>query len=231
MADRRFPLLLPVTLLGLMPLPAQTDKPKPGISQELAEAREKVISDVRYELSFELEKGMTAVKGRCEAHFVLPAKVPGPIVIDFAGESIRGILVNGEGRAHVRQVHNHLVLPESALQPGKNVFEAEFTSKVAPTGTPLTVYKDKTDGKEYYYTLVVPADAHRLFPCFDQPGLKAVYSLRVEAPADWVVVANGTMLDPGSFQDTRPLSTYLFAFAAGPFHEIRCEEPIVLGNT
>jgi len=219
-----------------VPLVSQAAEPQAGISQALAEQREKVIKDVRYELSFTLGKGMKAVSGSCRLHFTLPAKVPGPIVIDFAGESIKGLLVNGEGRAHVRQVHNHLVLPKSSLQPGKNVFEAEFTSKVAPTGTPLTVYRDKMDGKEYYYTLVVPADAHRLFPCFDQPGLKGVYSLTLEAPEGWAVIANGQQLDadtkPGRhvFQATKPLSTYLFAFAAGPFYEIKAEKPIALGD-
>jgi aminopeptidase N len=234
----RLALLSPLILLMNAPLCPQTAEPAAGISQELAEAREKVIRDVRYELSFKLEKGMKVVQGRCKAHFTLPARVSKPIVIDFAGESIKGIVINGEGRTHVRQVHNHLVIPKSALQSGKNVFEAEFTSKVAATGTPLTVYKDKTDGKEYYYTLVVPADAHRLFPCFDQPGLKAVYALQLQAPKDWVVVANGAgkpasrkpIGDARSFEDTRPLSTYLFAFAAGPFVETKCNEPIVLGD-
>ena len=228
--------LLPLTLLMSAPLPCQTAEPQAGISQALAEQREKVIKDVRYELSFTLGKGMQTVSGRCKVHFTLPAKVSGPIVIDFAGESIKGLLINGEGRAHVRQVHNHLVLPKSSLQPGKNVFEVEFTSKVAPTGTPLTVYRDRVDGKEYYYTLVVPADAHRLFPCFDQPGLKAVYALALDAPKGWAVIANGQQRDTGSnptrhlFQATKPLSTYLFAFAAGPFHEIKDKEPIVLGD-
>jgi len=39
----------------------------------------------------------------------------------------------------------------------------------APTGTPLSVYRDQIDGSEYYYTLVVPADTHRLIPCFGSP--------------------------------------------------------------
>lgn len=217
-------------LLMSAPLLAQSHEPEAGISQALAEQREAILEDVRYELSFTLLKGMKAVGGRCKVHFTLPAKVPGPVVIDFDGESIKGLRINGEGRAHVQQVHNHLVLPQSALKPGKNVFEAEFTSKVAPTGTPLTVYRDKTDGKEYYYTLVVPADAHRLFPCFDQPGLKGVYSLELDAPKEWAVIANGPQVGTSRFQATKPLSTYLFAFAAGPFHEIKEREGIVLGD-
>ena len=55
----------------------------------------------------------------------------------------------------------------------------------------MTRYVDATDGAEYLYSLLVPADAHQLFPCFDQPDIKARLSLELELPAAWVAVANG----------------------------------------
>jgi aminopeptidase N len=78
------------------------------------------------------------------------------------------------------------------------------------------------------YTLFVPARAHLAFPCFDQPDLKARYTLSVTVPAAWQVAANGRQTgeqdapsQPGfvthRFAETKPLSTYLFAFAAGRF--------------
>ena len=57
-------------------------------------------------------------------------------------------------------------------------------------------YKDKEDNTEYIYTESEPYSAHRWFPCFDQPDLKAVLELVVLASEGWTVVANaaGKML-------------------------------------
>ena len=84
---------------------------------------------------------------------------------------------------------------------------------------------DPQGDEAFYYTLVVPADAHRLFPCFDQPDLKASFALSLEVPQGWTAVANGELegspallgneLLRFTFQKSAPISTYLFAFAAG----------------
>ena len=80
--------------------------------------------------------------------------------------------------------------------------------------------------EEFLYTLFVPARARLTFPCFDQPDLKARYTLTLEVPADWQAVANGaeagrSRMDGGrsriQFAETPPLPTYLFAFVAGRF--------------
>ena len=71
----------------------------------------------------------------------------------------------------------------------------------------------------------MPADANQLFPCFDQPDLKARVSFTLAAPVSWKTLANGaeSRADTAGptathhFNETRPLSTYLIAFAAGPW--------------
>ena len=98
------------------------------------------------------------------------------------------------------------------------------------------------------YTLFVPSDASTAFPCFDQPDLKARFTLKVTAPQDWKVVSNtgGVVLHefdetPGglpqsppkgtlwhSFPETEPLSTYQFAFAAGPFEELEVRREVLM---
>ena len=78
---------------------------------------------------------------------------------------------------------------------------------------------------EFLYTLFVPARAHLTFPCFDQPDLKARWTLGLDVPAGWQAVANGAETARSeadgrvrlAFAETEPLSTYLFAFAAGRF--------------
>jgi aminopeptidase N len=76
----------------------------------------------------------------------------------------------------------------------------------------------------------VPADAHRLYPCFDQPDLKATFALELDLPDDWIAVANGAELarTPSAsgrrqwtFAETAPLPTYLMAFACGSFELVQ----------
>jgi aminopeptidase N len=83
---------------------------------------------------------------------------------------------------------------------------------------------DAVDNADYLYTLLVPADANQLFPCFDQPDLKARVSLSLTTPRGWTAVANGrvTHVDSAAaltfrFAESEPISTYLVAFAAGPW--------------
>ena len=78
---------------------------------------------------------------------------------------------------------------------------------------------------DFLYSLFVPARAHLAFPCFDQPDLKARYTLELAVPADWEAVANGAELSRDTsgdrtrirYGETQPIPTYLFAFAAGQF--------------
>ena len=61
---------------------------------------------------------------------------------------------------------------------------------VAPAGKAITRYEDKDDGSEYIYTLFVPMDASMAFPCFDQPDLKARFTLSLNAPSNWTLISN-----------------------------------------
>jgi aminopeptidase N len=144
--------------------------------------------------------------------------------------------------ATLRAVHDHVVLPAASLARGGNVVTATFRSRVAATGTPLTVYTDPADGKQYWYTLVVPADAHRLYPCFDQPDLKARFTWTLELPDDWTAIANtarvpvdadvrGSSGTVWRFAPTKPLPTYLAAFACGPFATLEAPPPQAPGIT
>jgi puromycin-sensitive aminopeptidase len=67
--------------------------------------------------------------------------------------------------------------------------------------------------------------ARRAFPCFDEPAMKAVFSLTVVVPEEQVVVANTAEVarEPAGdgrtrvrFADTIPMSTYLVAVVVGP---------------
>ncbi|GAA3958971.1 aminopeptidase N [Gordonia caeni] len=94
------------------------------------------------------------------------------------------------------------------------------------TGEGLHRFVDPADGAVYLYSQFETADAKRMFACFDQPDLKATYSLRVIAPTGWQVISNGaeTEAAPAAggavehvFATTEVMSTYLVALIAGPY--------------
>jgi aminopeptidase N len=78
---------------------------------------------------------------------------------------------------------------------------------------------------EFLHTLFVPDRARTAFPCFDQPDIKARYTLSLTVPPGWTAVGNAPLVAVDTvatgvqyrFRETAPLPTYLFAFAAGRF--------------
>lgn len=109
----------------------------------------------------------------------------------------------------------HIVIPADRLVRGRNVVRFEFRAG--------DVALNRQD--EFLYSLFVPARASSTFPCLDQPDLKARWRLSLEVPDGWVAVANGSQTGRTAargrvsylFDETPPIPTYLFAFAAGKF--------------
>lgn len=232
-------LLIVLMLLALLMFasPPMPQDPEPGVARDLAVARKEMVSDVQYFLRFCLAPGASEVIGEATVVFRMPADADpvAPLVLDFAGEALANVRVNDKD-AQLRAVHDHVILPPDLLVRDRNKVQASFRSKVAATGTPLTVYRDPADGREYWYTLVVPADAHRLYPCFDQPDLRAVFWVELDLPDDWTAVANTGRVPVDErprdavgtiwrFAPTKPLPTYLAAFACGPFATLEAPQP------
>lgn len=195
-----------------------------GVSRELARERAAVVSNVRYRIGVQLNKKAARMPGHIEIQFDL-AKVPDPLPIDFRGDgAARELKVNGTAQ-EIQRSNGHILISGRQLRRGRNQIELDFESGIAEANRAVTRYSDTEDGSEYLYTLFVPMDASLAFPCFDQPDLKARFTLTVGAPPDWVVVSNTPrdhlMMVGGwatsQFEETKPISTYLFAFAAGPF--------------
>jgi len=218
-----------VLWLGFFPgawLAAQVPE---GIPRDLARQRAQQISDVRYHLSYTLTPHAPSVAGHEEIQFRLQSA--GMVMLDFREGTIADAIVNGKA-AVVKIENGHIQLPGELLQAGENKVSLNFTAPVAPAGKAITRFEDKDDGSEYIYTLFVPMDADMAFPCFDQPDIKAKFRLEVSTPQDWTVVSNtfrlgGSMESMGGvsiwhtiFAETKPISTYLFAFAAGPFRKV-----------
>ncbi len=233
-----FTLLLSLTAMNIF---SQTPMIEAGVPQTLAKWRAANYSDVRYKLNLTLEKMSPTLKGTIEIALKNNAD---QIVLDWRKlrdkedlSRIENVFVNGKS-AKFEEINEHLVFKDGVIK-GENVVKLDFTSPILTSGGAITRYVDKEDGAEYVYSLFVPSDASTAFPVFDQPDLKARFALRLFAPHGWKVVSNNSWafsfdesmsfhgkvtevpkgLTLHHFEETKPISTYVFAFAAGDFSE------------
>lgn len=207
-------LILPVSVFG------QSDSKDrlldPGISKELAAFRTQQLEAIHYQLDFRIpEKKSDPIP----ASLVLEVNVldlSNPLILDFneRSENVRSVLANGK-LTGVRHENEHLIIAAEYLNPGINKLEIQFLAG--------NLSLNRND--DFLYTLLVPDRASTLFPCFDQPDLKANYTLSITAPSEWQVLAgarlvNKTELDgftKHEFGKSDLMSTYLFSFVAGKF--------------
>jgi aminopeptidase N len=108
------------------------------------------------------------------------------------------------------------------LQPS-NVLTVRARCAYSRTGEGLHRFEDPVDGLVYLWAMSFLDDAQRMFACFDQPDLKAVVRLAVDAPPEWTVVGNARGERDGdrwTFAPTEPVSTYMVTLAAGPWHSL-----------
>jgi aminopeptidase N len=207
-------------MAAMQPNSAMRERPiDAGISHALAIERAATIRELRYDLAFVIPAAKDqSIRGRAVVHLVLQS--PTRLVFDFAQPRDRVLSVKSEGAdAGAEFLNSHIVVPAHATRAGPNRIELEFIA-----GDEALNRND-----EFLYTLFVPARARLAFPCFDQPDLKARYRLHLSVPEGWQAVANGASRPPQGaqpsesgahdieFEETPPLPTYLFAFAAGKF--------------
>ncbi|HEX6872986.1 MAG TPA: aminopeptidase N, partial [Micromonosporaceae bacterium] len=98
------------------------------------------------------------------------------------------------------------------------------------TGEGLHRSVDPVDQRTYLFTHFEVPDARRVFATFEQPDLKGRFTFIVTAPRDWTVFSNSPTPEPDPvsefasvwrFAETPPISTYVTAVVAGPYHVVR----------
>jgi aminopeptidase N len=194
----------------------RAEPPAPGIAQALAADRAARVSDLQYDVTFRVPASRAEpVSAHVRATFAL-SDTSRPLLFDFAQpvERLKAMHANGK-ILEPRVDAQHIVVPASALTERDNIVEFEFLAGDGPL--------NRND--EFLYALFVPARASQTMPVFDQPDLKARWRLILNIPADWTAVSNGKEVGRTSapdhvglvFDQTPPISTYLFSFAAGKF--------------
>ena len=226
-----------------------TDFEKQNISLFKTEAmrRSELISEVKYNLfmSFDMKEGYN---GKITTQFKLNSKEydEKDLFFDFQGKAIASLSVNGE-EMDCNFKGQRVMIPKDPLKVGKNEVSFKFKNTYVQNSAGLHWFKDPQDQRVYLYSHLEPFFCHRIFPCFDQPDLKAPLSLVVHCPLkEWVAVGNGKFRekidiesDDGKefvekqeikeilknkkgflhfFEDSPLQSTYIYAFCAGEYH-------------
>ncbi|MFZ0160106.1 MAG: M1 family aminopeptidase, partial [Kineosporiaceae bacterium] len=145
-----------------------------------------------------------------------------PTFLDVAPKALRAVRLNGTALdAGALDGARFPVHPD----PGENELVVEAVMGYRTDGEGLHRAVDPADGRHYVYAMSFLDAAPSIFACFDQPDLKAPYTLTVRTPPDWVAIGNapGEQAEPGlwTFEPTPPLSTYHVALVAGPYHVVR----------
>ncbi len=209
--------------------------PRDALTHAEATARAQRFSDIRHELAFTLAAASEEFSGRARVTFRDSGQ--GDSFMDARVGVLEEARLNGVVLCHDADKHR-LLLPATALA-AENVLEVAWRSPHEHGGVGFHRFLDPEDGLEYAYTDFEPFSAHRLFPCFDQPDLKARYAVTVTSPAAWKVIANGACTSSSTagagllthtFAELPPFSTYLVAICAGPWHSVRHDhDGIALG--
>ena len=196
------------------------------LTQDNAEKRARRISNCAYEIHLELTKGSPTYLGKVTITFSDTGE--GQLDVNFRCQTITQMTLNG--REINPEFEGRNLLLQNADLEENNKLEINYINEYDHGGDGFHQFLDPEDGEEYLYTNFEPFDAHRLFPCFDQPDLKATYQLTVTAPEEWELIANSLeeSTQPASddritriYAETKPFSTYLFALIAGPYHAFR----------
>lgn len=189
-----------------------------GVSRELAQYRKSVISKVNYTLEFDIPRERAAKITANEVLRFHLDKKDDALQLDFKEDKskLTKLTVNGQS-VDIKHEKEHLLIPARYLKKGMNEVKIKFQSGEGALNR----------NNDYLYTLFVPDRARTVFPCFDQPDIKATYDLTLKVPADWKAIANAplkisTVLNNRKtyqFLTSDTLSTYLFSFVAGKFEE------------
>ncbi|MCD1183841.1 M1 family aminopeptidase [Leptospira sp. Pond_2020] len=195
------------------------------LTQTEAIERAEQVKQIGYEIHLDLKAGSSTYQGETKISFFYTGKGKGKLKIDFVTKKIEVFLLNGKDFSDYTKTDSFLDLPVNFLNVGMNEIKILYTNDYNHSGSGFHQFQDPSDGSEYLHTDFEPFEAHRMFPCFDQPDLKATYELSLIGPKDWKYVHNTLPIKEKiqkerieiRFQKTALFSTYLFALISGPY--------------
>ncbi|HWC36781.1 MAG TPA: aminopeptidase N [Mycobacteriales bacterium] len=185
-----------------------------------AEERRRLLDVALYDVQLDLTTALSEPRRfRSTTSVTFSCIEPGATAhLDITADLVESATLNGTP-IDVERAFNgqRLMLPPLAAANELTVVAQCVYSR---SGEGLHRFVDPVDGEVYLYTQFETFDAHRMFACFDQPDLKAVFRIMADAPDHWRVLSNMPSSVEGGrhmFEPTPRQSTYITALVAGPY--------------
>ncbi|MDB1088595.1 aminopeptidase N [Streptomyces sp. ACA25] len=195
------------------------------LTRDEARTRARLLDIHQYTIALDFTRGETVFGSRTTVGFT--ARHEGDTFIELRPTTLHRAVLDGRDLAPADLADGRLPLP--GLTAGEHELHLEADMPYSRTGEGMHRFTDPADGLTYLYSMCCMTEGPLVYAAFDQPDLKATFSVSVTAPEGWTVLGNGIATEtegrPGHWKcaTTPPLSTYLMAVAAGPWHSVRTE--------
>jgi aminopeptidase N len=146
--------------------------------------------------------------------------------IDAVGRSVISATLNGQVVDTSNYDGESIFLKNLAAD---NELIIKMSAPYSNTGEGLQRSVDPVDNEVYLYSQGETAFIRKMYPCFDQPDLKATFTLTAIAPKHWSVISNSPVAEKvdladdktqWKFKPTPRISTYITALIAGPYYSV-----------
>ena len=199
----------------------------PGLNSTRAEAAARAahLAVASYELTLDLTTGdetfisETIIKFTCNK--------PGyETFLDAVGKNVISATLNGQVVDTSNYDGESIFIKNLAAD---NELIIKMNGLYSKTGEGLQRSVDPVDNEVYLYSQGETAFIRKMYPCFDQPDLKATFTLTAIAPDHWSVISNNPVKEKSqladkkakwSFTTTPRISTYITALIAGPYYSV-----------
>jgi aminopeptidase N len=182
------------------------------------------VSNVNYDVTLDLSVADATYPARTVATF--DAVEGANSWIDHIAPNVKRVTLNGRD-LDVASVFDGARIQLDGLA-AHNELIVESDAQYMNTGEGLHRFVDPVDKETYLYTQFETADSRRVLAAFEQPDIKAVWTLTVTTPGHWRVISNSPTPDPvhdadkatWHFAPSPKVSTYLYAIVAGPYEGV-----------
>jgi alanyl aminopeptidase len=211
-------------------------EPKPAVQYQVEELEPPVgrlqqpIHPIRYQLELHIDPRQDSFAGAVAIDLVASERISGFWIHGKALEVAEAWVVDGTGSRLDVSYQERLasgvarLTLEQAVEPGPLTLHMTWSAKF--NVQPNALFRVERGADYYAATQFQPIAARQVFPGFDEPRFKVPFDITVISPTGDVAISNspersaedlGNGYTRHTFETTRPLPTYLLAFAVGPY--------------